>query len=422
MPSYLRPQFAEIRERLNEKPERMLIIRGPRQCGKTTLIKQVLERIRQPLQYVSIEDPTDSFRHPETGDAIANYNSFSVQQQFAEASADWLVEKWQNSRKQANTSEHGAVLVIDEIQKVANWSEIVKGLWDSDRFNDRRLHVVLLGSSPLLMRSGMSENLTGRFEEIRLSHWSYKEMSEAFGFSLEQFVYYGGYPGAASLIENEQRWRQYVRGSLVETAVERDVLGMRRIDKPALLRQLIEICATYSGQIVSYNKMLGQLQDAGNTTTLAHYLSLTREVGLIAGLSKYSVGEIRQRASSPKLNVMNSAIISAFSSYTFEDAQNDRSHWGRLVESAVGAHLLNTDDDLVQVHYWRENNKEVDFVLRWGKKLIPIEVKSAEQHGELQGLNAFCEHYDVLRKIVVSPNEILLSDFLSQPVRHWFER
>ncbi len=422
MSSYLRPQFAEIRQRLNEKPERMLIIRGPRQCGKTTLIKQVLEKIRRPYQYVSIEDPAESFRYPETIDAIADNRSSAVQQQFTEVNPNWLVEKWRTSRKQANSSEHGAVLVIDEIQKVANWSETVKGLWDSDRFYDRRLHVVLLGSSPLLMRKGMSENLTGRFEEIRLSHWSYGEMSEAFSFSLEQFVYYGGYPGAARLIENEQRWRRYVRGSLVETAIERDVLGMQRIDKPALLRQLIEICATYSGQIVSYNKMLGQLQDAGNTTTLAHYLSLTREIGLITGLSKYSIGEIRRRASSPKLNVMNSAIISVFADYTFQEAQNDRSHWGRLVESAVGAHLLNTDDDLVQVYYWRENNDEVDFVLRRGKTLIPIEVKSVEQRGELHGLNEFCERYDVLRKIVISPNEVPLSDFLSQPVQHWFER
>ena len=422
MLTYTRSHFNEVLDRLREKPERILIIRGPRQCGKTTLIRQVLETIRQPWQYISIEDPTASMQYPENISAAAENGLPIGQSQFTQVNTDWFVRKWLDSRKQASLSEHGAVLVVDEIQKLANWSETVKGLWDSDKFFDRRLHVVLLGSSPLLLQRGISESLAGRFEEIRLSHWSFEEMSDAFGFSLEQFVYFGGYPGAASLIENEVRWRNYVRGSLVETAIERDALAMQRIDKPALLRQLAIICSTYSGQIVSYNKMLGQLNDAGNTTTLANYLFLLREVGLIAGLSKFSVGEIRRRASSPKLIVMNSALISAYSNFTFKEAQNDRSHWGRMVESAVGAHLMSSGDDVIDVNYWRENNDEVDFVLRRGQELIPIEVKSGKQQRGLQGLDIFCNRYDVLQRIVVGTNGIPLSEFLTTPVLYWFEQ
>ncbi len=422
MSFYKRPQFAEIRQRLNEKPERMLIIRGPRQCGKTTLIKQVLEDVRLPWQYVSTENPTESSRYPENSRVNSENNCSAVQQQITDVNTNWLVEKWLTARKQANSSKRGAVLVIDEIQRLANWSETVKGLWDSDKFYGRLVHVVLLGSSPLLMRKGMSENLTGRFEIIRLSHWSYEEMSEAFGFSLEQFVFYGGYPSAAPLIENDQHWKKYVRGLIVETVIERDVLEMQRIDKPVLLRQYLETCATYSGQVVSYNKILGQLQNGGNTTTLTNYLSLIQEVGLIAGIPKYTIGEIRRRASSPKLNVLNSAIISAFSNYTFEEARLDRSHWRRLEENAVGAHLLNTDEGLIQFFYWRQNNKDVEFVLRLGHKIITIVVEGVKQQGDLHGVNEFCERYDVLRNIVVSPNAIPLSEFLSYPVEHWFAR
>ena len=422
MESYRRPQFSGIRARLAEKPERLTIISGARQCGKTTLISQVLESVDRPWRYVAVDDPNSS----KTSHAIYSGN---MESEFVDLTAfplsnrddRWLTLQWESARKDASRSENGSILVLDEIQKIPNWSETVKGLWDADRRHNRRLHVVLLGSSPLLMLKGMSENLTGRFEIVRLPHWSYEEMSAAFDFNLDQFVFFGGYPGAASLIDDEQRWRNYICNSLVETNIERDVLAMQRVDKPVLLKQLIEICSVFSGQELSYTKMLGQLQDAGNVTTLARYLQLLTDIGLIAGLSKFSVGAHRRRASSPKLNVLNSAIMSAYSKYTFQEVLTDRSYWGRMVESAVGAHLLNSGESEIDIHYWRHNNQEVDFVLRRGQKVIAVEVKSGKQRSNIGGLKEFSQRIEVLRSIVVGRNGIPIQEFLLKPAGYWFE-
>ena len=283
------------------------------------------------------------------------------------------------------------------------------------------LHVVILGSAPLLMQSGLNESLAGRFEPVDVVHWSFSEMAQAFGFSLEEYLYFGGYPGAASLIRDQERWRGYVLSGLVEPNIERDILTMTRVDKPALLKRLFEVGSSYSGQILSYNKMLGQLQDAGNTTTLARYLDLLSNAGLLTGLQRYASQQFRRRASSPKLNVLNTALMTAGSGYSFEEAQADRTFWGRVVESAVGAHLYNTATRDIRLHYWRGKSREVDFVLQRGPRLVTFEVKSGPSEVDLSGMREFGAQFGSHRPVVVGADGVPLNEFLSTPAGEWFQ-
>jgi predicted AAA+ superfamily ATPase len=293
----------------------------------------------------------------------------------------------------------------------------VKRLWDEDTASGRRLRVVILGSAPLLVQSGLGESLAGRFEQIRLSHWSFEEMHTAFGLSFEQFLFFGGYPGAAPLIGDEERWRRYLLDSLIETTISRDVLLMTRVDKPALFRRVFELGCRYSGQILSYNKMLGQLQDAGNTTTLAHYLDLLAGVGMVFGLPKYAGAVVRQRGSSPKLQVLNTALMTSQSGLGFEEALRNPEYWGRLTESAVGAHLANhAMGGACEVFYWRDRNREVDFVIRSGREVVALEVKSSRTRGARSGLAAFEAQFAPTRVLLVGGDGIPVEEFLSRPV------
>jgi predicted AAA+ superfamily ATPase len=304
------------------------------------------------------------------------------------------------------------LLVLDEIQKIPHWTETVKSLWDEDSAHKLLLKVVLLGSSPLLIQKGITETLAGRFELIRIPHWSYPEMKEAFHFSLDRFLYFGGYPGAAPLIKDEQRWGNYVNDSLVETTVSRDIFMMSRVDKPALLRRLFELGCQYSGQILSFNKILGQLQDAGNTTTLSHYLELLTAAGMLMGLQKYTPKKVRQRASSPKFQVLNTALISAQAGQNYKDAKRHFEFWGRLVESAVGAHLVNESINTgMEIFYWREGNKEVDFVLKKDNKIAALEVKSGKKETALPGIDEFSKKYDTHKKYLIGRGGLELEDF-----------
>jgi len=247
-------------------------------------------------------------------------------------------------------------------------------------------------------------------------------MHEAFGFSLNEYIYFGGYPGAASLIGEPGRWKRYIADSLIETTLSRDILLLTRVDKPALLRLVFELACRYSGQILSYTKMLGQLQDAGNTTTLAHYLNLLSQAGMVRGLPKFSGDNARSRASSPKLQVLNTALISATTGRSFEEAMGDHEYWGHLVESAVGAHLANADaTGGFELSYWRENNREVDFVVRLGKQITGIEVKSGRSYRPLSGIAAFQKAFHADRSLLVGGDGIALETFLSKPVLHWLE-
>lgn len=417
--SFERHQIRVLRQRLAESPRFMIVVAGPRQIGKTTLVKQALSTY--PSTFVAADQPL-----PEAIDPFGEQAHGSIAQLLpgASPSAEWLVREWTQARMKARTQAEGKsyVLAIDEIQKIPRWSEIVKGLWDLDRAENLPLHVILLGSSPWLMQKGLSESLAGRYEPIRMTHWSYGEMQSAFDLSLEEYVYFGGYPGSASLIREESRWRQYVRSALIHPNIEKDILQMTRVDKPALLKTLFELgCGAYSGQIVSYTKLQGQLQDAGNTVTLAHYLELLSQAGLLTGLSKYAGQKHRQRASSPKLNANNTALISALAGYTFADAGKDRSYWGRLVESAVGAHLINTAPDNCEVQYWRESPDEVDFVLTNGRQLVAIEVKSSAKYAAPKGLSVFAGKFKECRLLIVGEGGVSLPEFLSQPAAYWLE-
>jgi len=396
---FKREIYSTLLTRLQEPRRFLQVLRGPRQVGKTTVARQVMAALSIPAHYASADAPTLRDR-------------------------TWIEQQWDLGRLEARRSgtAGGALLVLDEIQKVSGWSEIVKHLWDEDTASDTPLKAVLVGSSALRLQSGLSESLAGRFEILPVTHWSFEEMHAAFGWDLEQFVYFGGYPGAATLVDDEGRWSRYITDALIETTVSRDILLMARVDKPALLRRLFRLGCDYSGQVLSYQKMLGQLQDAGNTTTLAHYLDLLVGAGMLTGLPKFSGQAVRQRGSSPKLQVLNTALMTAQSPLSFEDARQDRAFWGRLVESAVGAHLVNTAVGThVQVFYWRERNKEVDFVLASGDKLAALEVKSGRGRDALPGMNAFSTAFHPHRKLLIGSQGVPLETFLRTPAAVWLE-
>lgn len=343
---FTRPHGAVLARRLREPRRFLQVVAGPRQVGKTTLVRQVLEAAGLAATYASADEPTLRGR-------------------------DWIEQQWDATRLAArDAGKRGAVLALDEIQKIPGWSETVKRLWDEDTASRLPLKVVLLGSAPLLIQRGLSESLAGRFEVVHLPHWSFPEMREAFGLSLEQFLFYGGYPGAAPLAIEPKRWARYIKDALIETTLSRDVLLLTRVDKPALLRRLFELACGYSGQVLSYQKMLGQLHDAGNTTTLAHYLELLAGAGMVTGLQKFAGDQARQRGSSPKLQVLDTALMTAQAGLTLTEARADLEFWGRLTESAVGAHLANAAaSGACQLHYWRDRNREVDFVVKAGRSL-----------------------------------------------------
>jgi uncharacterized protein len=393
---HVRAQAATLEERLREPRRFVQVVAGPRQVGKTTLVSQVLDRIDLPSVYVSADEPA--------GD-----------------NASWLAAQWERGRDAAAAAgPPGAVLVLDEVQRIGQWSRSVKRLWDEDSRAGRPLKVILLGSSPLLMQQGLNESMAGRFEIVHLPHWSFAEMKAAFGFSLDEYLYFGGYPGAAPLAADPARWRRYLLDSLVETTIARDVLMMARVDKPALLRRLFELGCRYSGQILSYTKMLGQLQDAGNTTTLAHYLELLAAAGMLTGLQKYAGRAVRQRGSIPKLQVLNTALMTALSGLTPQEAGSDREFRGRLIESAIGAHLANAaSSGACELFYWRENNREVDFVVRTGRAVVAIEVKSGRAPTAFPGLGTFATAFKPSRTVIVGGDGVPVSEFLAKPVEYW---
>ena len=415
MSGYQRQHVTTLLARLAEPPERLIVVSGPRQTGKSTLVLQALAQIDRPKRYLSTDEP----------DPAQPSLSFGAQDRTMALTgtrdARWLVQAWEQARREADREERGFILVLDEIQKIEQWSETVKGLWDADRVAGRLLHVVILGSAPLLMQQGLSESLAGRFELIRVNHWSFRELVDAFEFDLPRYIYFGGYPGAAHLIHDEPRWREYVRSSLIEPNIDRDILAMTRVNKPALLKRAFELGSRYSGQILSYTKMQGQLQDAGNTTTLAHYLDLLSNAGLLTGLAKYAGQQHRRRASSPKFNVLNTSFMAVASGYSFAEAQADRSYWGRLVESTVGAHLFNTGMPDIKLHYWRDSPHEVDFVLQRGRRLISIEVKSNPHDGNIGALEVFQQRFEPERALLIGGQGIPLEEFLVQPAAHWFD-
>ena len=381
--------YFKIRKQLLAKERLIQVLVGPRQIGKTTMVLQILAGWQGPKLLLS-------------ADAVAGTDT------------QWLEQQWNLARLQAG--QHGNqefLLVIDEIQKIGNWSEMVKKLWDADQIANVPLKVILLGSSRLLIQQGLTESLAGRFERTYLGHWSLSEMKEAFGITLEQYIWFGGYPGAAQLMEDEERWRRYVNDSLLETSISKDVLMLTQVSKPALMRRLFEIGCRYSGQILSFTKILGQLADAGNTVTLSRYLEMLDTAGLLGGIEKFSPNMIRQRASSPKFQVHNNAMLSVLSPLSYSGLIANPKEKGRWVESAVGVHLLNQSlEQDYNLYYWRERNEEVDFIMERRGKIVAIEVKSGTDKA-LPGLKKFSEMYPTAKLYSTGSSGIPIEDFLN---------
>lgn len=390
-----RPIVREIIDALKRTPALVQVVTGPRQVGKSTAAAQVEKHLGWPSRTASADAPIPH-------------------------APEWIDSEWRIARATAQTSRKPVLLVLDEIQKVPGWSEVVKRLWDEEKRNRGTVRPLLLESSALLVQRGLTESLAGRFFLHRCSHWPWPECHEAFGWNLDRWIYFGGYPGAAPLISDEPAWKRYVADSLIETVVARDVLQMQTITKPVLLRHLFGLAAQYPAQIFSYNKMLGQLHDAGNTVTLASYLRLLETAFLASGLEVYSKGRARKRGSSPKLILWNNALINAVSLLTFNQTFADSSRWGRLVENAVGAHLLNhLQGPMWSVTYWRDGANEVDFVVSHGTNTWALEVKSGRSN-KTRGLPAFLERYPRAKALFVGDTGVALTDFFSRPAQEWF--
>lgn len=388
---YRRPFYSKIADRIASKRQFIQVIMGPRQVGKTTLIQQFLKDYPFPSHYASADEANNPV---------------------------WIQQQWENGRlKLTSQDAPEALLVLDEIPKIQDWSRYVKIQWDKDSVNDLPLKVILLGSSQLLLQKGLSESLAGRFEVIYLPHWSFNEMKNAFNFTLNDYIWYGGYPAAASLIREETRWKEYIQHAMIETTLMRDIIQMVRIDKPALLRNLFELGCNWSGQILSYNKILGQFLDAGNTTTLAHYLKLLEGAGMLCGIEKYSAIVIRQRSSSPKFQVLNMALMSAQSSMTKEEVFSKPEILGRWIESAIGAFLTNLCKiENTGLYYWRESNHEMDFVIKSGQKIAGIEVKSSKP-GSLSGTKKFNDLFKPSKILLVGQDGISPEEFLGLNIK-----
>lgn len=391
---YKREQYKTIKQRIEEPRHFLQVVLGPRQVGKTTVVKQVLKDLNIAYQIYS----ADNVPATQVG---------------------WISDCWNTARAQMRVEKHPEfVLVIDEIQKIKNWSEAVKKEWDKDTFDDVAIKVILLGSSRVLLEKGLSDSMMGRFEEIRMTHWSYPEMRDAFGISLEQYIFFGGYPGAAFLINDEERWSQYINSAIIDATINKDILYDSPVGKPALLRQAFELGSSYSGEIVALTKMVGALQDAGNTTTLSNYLNMLGDSGLLVGLQKFTMDHARQRSSAPKFQVYNNALKNIYNDQTFKEAIMDRKEWGRIFESAIGAHIVsNAFIGGYKVFYWRERDKEVDYILQKKGRIIAIEVKSnGEKYNA--GLGEIREMYNPYMTMVVGDGGMKAADFLSiNPVK-----
>lgn len=393
---YKRAQFDVLASRLAEPRKMIQVISGPRQVGKSTMVKQVLQETAVPNMFVS-------------ADGVAKDNTA------------WIGEVWETARARMRIGGHAEyLLAIDEVHKINNWSEEVKKQWDADTFHDVNLKVVILGSSRLLLKDGLTESLAGRYELIRMPHWSYREMHEAFGVDVWHYIFFGGYPGGAHLTGNEIRWRKYIKDSIVAPAIEHDILMTKTVYKPELMKQLFNLGCTYSGEEISLTKLLGQLQDAGNVTTLANYLTTLDESQLLCGLQKYANDNARKYNSVPKLCVYNTSLLSALSGTSFEKTYTAPSEWGRWVESAVGAHILNyAEEQDYKVYYWRDGNKEVDFVIESGRQCIAVEVKSGRRTTNA-GLPEFVRRFRPEHSFVIGSGGVPAEEFLQWNIRDLF--
>lgn len=402
MKNYIRkPLFEPLWKALQSDVNLIQAVVGPRQVGKTTLALQILEKWPGPKIYETADQPDVP-------------------------TAEWISRQWQKARDLCHSSKDNVLLILDEIQKIPRWSEAAKRLFDEDkRTKGLHIRVMLLGSSSLLMQRGLAESLAGRFELHRHSQWSYAECRDYFGLSFEEYVYFGGYPGALPLRSDEPRWARYIRDSLIETVLAKDVFLMSPVAKPALLRQAFGLAVAHPAEILSYQKMLGTLQDAGNTTTIASYLNLLSNAFLVTSLERYSGSRVKKRGSIPKILVLDNALVSAMTGRTFQEVRQDSVLFGRLIENVVGARLYMFIEGLGgRLYYWRQRNDEVDYVVCLGKRIIALEVKSGAPRRKPAAFPSFSRKYKMAKSLVISDSEagnidsianIKLEDFLQDP-------
>ncbi len=422
---YQRPHVNRLFQRLSRGSNmRIAAIIGPRQVGKTTIALQVRKKLIEekiPCWYVSIDN---------IGYSEADWPDMQKIRDDAQPGtvpdAEMLAEIWTQAQRASQESDQGLVLFLDEIQTIPRWSNIVKGFWDTDRRRGYPIRAVILGSAAWRMQVGRNESLAGRFDPIRVTHWSLPEMIQAFELTVEEFMFFGGYPTPFNDTSRPivlEAWQKYISVSVLKPIIERDIMGLTQIRKPALMRQLIDLASSYSGQLISYNKLLGQLKDAGNATTLANYLDLLSDAGLMVALSPYTASPHLGRSRSPKLNVLNTALMTAAPGYSFQEAKSDRSLWGRIVESAVGAHLYNTRNVSTRIHFWRDKSgaNEVDFVISRGPHLVGLEVKSGRIRSH-SGLACFKDRFPNAKTMIVGPDGISFEDFFSFTTDEWIER
>lgn len=397
---YQRRHLNILKSRMAEPRRRMQIVMGPRQVGKSTLVGQFTEGISVPFDFFA-------------ADGVNRFDS------------SWIPNKWQQVRMRMDIhSEQEHILIIDEVQKIRGWSEQVKKEWDEDSRSHRNLKVILLGSSRLLLQKGLEESLEGRFETIKMGYWDWQEMHEAFGFSMDEYVYFGGFPGLAPDIQDEDRWRNLMEDSIISPILTRDILEIEEIRNPALLRQVFELACIESAKELSLTKMQGTM-NSGTVPTIKNYLDILNKSMIVQPLQNYSPSRVKEKQSVPKMQVFNNAFRNRFGSFSFDEARVDPAEWGRLVESAVGAHLANramTDD--YELFYWRnERRQECDYVLRKGQALVAIEVKSGSVDKTV-GFEKFKEQFadNVTAAFIVGPHALPLDDFFIMDLKSLFKK
>lgn len=397
---YQRRHLNILKSRMAEPRRRMQIVMGPRQVGKSTLVGQFTEGVSVPFDFFA-------------ADGVNRFDS------------SWIPNKWQQVRMRMDIhSEQEHILIIDEVQKIRGWSEQVKKEWDEDSRSHRNLKVILLGSSRLLLQKGLEESLEGRFETIKMGYWDWQEMHEAFGFSMDEYVYFGGFPGLAPDIQDEDRWRNLMEDSIISPILTRDILEIEEIRNPALLRQVFELACTESAKELSLTKMQGTM-NSGTVPTIKNYLDILNKSMIVQPLQNYSPSRVKEKQSVPKMQVFNNAFRNRFGTFSFDEARVDPAEWGRLVESAVGAHLANramTDD--YELFYWRnERRQECDYVLRKGQALVAIEVKSGSVDKTV-GFEKFKEQFadNVTAAFIVGPHALPLDDFFIMDLKSLFKK
>ena len=397
---YQRRHLNILKSRMAEPRRRMQIVMGPRQVGKSTLVGQFTEGTSVPFDFFAAD----------------NVNRFDN---------SWIPNKWQQARMRMDIhSEQEHILIIDEVQKIKGWSEQVKKEWDEDSRSHRNLKVILLGSSRLLLQKGLEESLEGRFETIKMGYWDWQEMHDAFGFSMDEYVYFGGFPGLAPDIQDEDRWRNLMEDSIISPILTRDILEIEEIRNPALLRQVFELACTESAKELSLTKMQGTM-NSGTVPTIKNYLDILSKSMIVQPLQNYSPSRIREKQSVPKMQVFNNAFRNRFGTFSFDEARVDPSEWGRQVESAVGAHLANraiVDD--YELFYWRnERRQECDYVLRKGQSLVAIEVNSGSIDKTV-GFEKFKEQFadKITAAFIVGPQALSLEDFFVMNLKSLFKK